>query len=314
MKQSAKEIMDTLLKKDKNLKLGNDDEFVYTRIPFNIPNLDKLTGGGIPTKRISLIHGPSNVGKSYLALRLLNTVQKQGGLTAWVDTELSWDREWVAKAGVNPDEVLMVQPENGEHALDKMRDFMREGVDIIVLDSLAGLVPENIEAGDFSYSPIAWQSRFINQSLPKLMNNLRHGSTLVVINQVRDSLSPAQFQPMPGGKGQIYFAHVMLELKKGGWIEEDKTKLKLGFDIDVRLKKTKAGGHNWENVLVPFRVDGGIDIIECNMREAIAQDLIKKNGAWYTYKDNRIQGMNGLRNFFIANPKVYQEMENELPT
>ena len=110
MKDSAEKAIQELLK-DKNLKLqiGNSDTFEYGRIPFDIPSLDQLTGGGIPKKRFTLIYGPTNVGKSYLASQIVVNAQKQGGIAAWIDTELSWDADWMAQCGVDTSGIAVMQ-------------------------------------------------------------------------------------------------------------------------------------------------------------------------------------------------------------
>ena len=142
MKNTAEEVIESLLQsKTMNLRRGNSDEFSFGRIPFNIPVLDNLTGGGIPKKRMTILYGPTNVGKSYLASQVVANAQKYGGTTAWIDTELSWDSAWVEKCGIDASKVMVSQPINGEEAMDTTRELMRAGVDVIVLDSIAGLVP-----------------------------------------------------------------------------------------------------------------------------------------------------------------------------
>jgi len=313
MKKTAEEAINQLLKdKDLNLQLGNSDSFDYGRIPFNIPALDKLTGGGIPKKRFTLIYGPTNVGKSYLASQIVANVQKQGGLAAWIDTELSWDSKWMEKCGVDTSKVMVSQPIHGEVALETIRALMDTGVDVIVLDSIAGLVPTDMAEKEFGYSPMAWQARFVNSSLPKLLAHLHHGSAFVAINQVRQSLGPVALDNMPGGVAQSFFAHFLMQVRRHGWIKEKDENV--GFDMEVRLRKTKVGGENWKSAVVPFRVSGGIDIVESHIREAIAQKIITQAGAWYSYKDAKVMGLNGIKNFFLETPDVFEELKNELTT
>jgi len=314
MKKNASEVIKQLLKKNKNLQTANTAGLDYERIPFNIPALDKLTGGGIPKKRFTLIYGPTNVGKSYLASQIVVNVQKQGGVAAWIDTELSFDVEWAEKCGVDTDNLLYYNPTIGEVAFDTIRDLMQGGdagaADVIVLDSIAGLVPTNIIDNDFSYSPMAWQARFVNGALPKLLPNLKYGSAFVAINQVRASVGPTALDNMPGGLAQSFFAHFLMQVRRKGWLEEDKEKV--GFDMEVRLRKTKVGGENWKSAIVPFRVSGGIDIIESHIREAIKQGIIQQAGAWYTYKDTKAMGMNGIKKAFLENPTLFEELQSEL--
>ena len=313
MKKTAEDAIAQLLKnKDLDIQLGDSDSFGYSRIPFNIPVLDKLTGGGIPKKRFTLIYGPTNVGKSYLASQIVVNVQKLGGLSAWIDTELSWDSEWMKKCGLDTSKILVSQPTNGEDAFKTIRTLMEAGVDVIVLDSIAGLVPTAVANEEFSYNPIAWQARFVNSSLPKLLAHLHNGSAFVAINQVRSSMGPVALDNMPGGLAQSFFAHFLIQVRRSGWIKEKDQNV--GFDMEVRLRKTKVGGENWKSAVVPFRVSGGIDVTESYIREAIAQKLIKQAGPWYQYKDDKTMGLNGLKKLLVDNPEKLEALKNELTT
>ena len=313
MKDSAEKAIQELIK-DKNLKLqiGNSDTFEYGRIPFNIPSLDQLTGGGIPKKRFTLIYGPTNVGKSYLASQIVVNAQKLGGIAAWIDTELSWDVDWMAQCGVDTSAIAVMQPTNGEEALNTIRELMDRGVDVIVLDSIAGLVPTAVAEEEFSYNPMAWQARFVNQSLPKLLAHLHNGSAFIAINQVRASLGPVALDNMPGGLAQGFFAHFLMQVRRHGWIKEGNDNV--GFDMEVRLRKTKVGGENWKSAVVPFRVAGGIDILESYIREGIAQKIITQAGAWYTYKETKAMGLNGIKKIFIESPEMFDTLKNALTT
>jgi recombination protein RecA len=314
MESNRKKVIDQLLGNKKlNIVKGNDESFEYNRIEFGIPNLDKLTGGGIPKKRMTLIYGPTNVGKSYLASQICANVQREGGLAAWVDTELSWDANWMSKCGLDVGEMLLSQPESGEQAFETIVEMMNAGVDVIVLDSIAGLVPAQNLDEDFSFNPMAWQARFVNSSLPKVMNSLRQGSAFIAINQVRSSIGPVALANMPGGLAQGFFSHFLLEVKRSGWLNspEDKTQ-KVGFDMEVRLRKTKVGGSNWSSAIVPFRVDGGIDIIESYMRDGITQGVITKAGTWYTFGEDKAQGMNGLKELIVAKPELLKKLKNDV--
>ena len=312
MKNNAEDVISQLLG-DKNLKLqrGDSSSFDYSRIPFGIPALDKLTGGGIAKKRMTILYGPTNVGKSYLASQIVAQAQQAGGIGAWIDTELSWDSDWMAKCGVDTSQVLVSQPINGEDALGTVKDLMRNGVDVIVLDSIAGLVPTAVTEEDFSYNPMAWQARFVNSSLPKLLPNLQSGSALVAINQVRSSIGPVALDNMPGGLAQSFFAHALLQVRRNGWIEEPKGN-KVGFDMEVRLRKSKIGGENWSNAIVPFRLDGGIDVLESYIREAIEQKIVERSGAWYTYKDVKAMGMNGIKEKFLASTELLENLKADV--
>ena len=173
MENNAEEAIQKLLKNKKlNFELGDSNTFTSNRIPFDIPALDKLTGGGIPFKKMTLIYGPTNVGKSYLASQIVANAQKMGGKAVWVDTELSYDKHWMAKCGVDSKKILVSQPTTGEEAMEHIREAMMAGFEVIVLDSIAGLVPSNVSVEDFGYNPMALQARFVNSSFPKVKYSL----------------------------------------------------------------------------------------------------------------------------------------------
>ena len=290
-----------------DLKIGDDDVFEYERISFGVPKLDKLVGGGIPKKRFSMLLGQTNVGKSFLASQLVANVQKDGGTAVWIDTEQSFDPIWNEKNGVDTSKIIVLQPANGEEGLNLTSSALKESVDIVVIDSFAGLVPETVEEEDFGYNPMAWQARFLNSALPKLLTHLKHGSALVAINQLRSNVGRVTFNNMPGGIGQQFYSHLQLEVRRSGWIEGENKK-KIGFDMEIRLKKTKQGGDDWDSITLPYKVGGGIDQIEVTINEAIEKDLITKGGSWYVYKGKRIHGKNNVRQYFVDNPDMLEEL------
>lgn len=306
---TVNERIEEILKGNKDLKRGSDEEFSFTRIPFGIPVLDKLAGGGIPKKKMTIFTGQSNAGKTYLAMKVAVQVQKDGGIVAWVDTEMTWDAKWAEACGIDTDNIIVYQPTTGEEAFDTLEILFKSSVDLVVLDSIAGLVPANLMNEDFSYTPMAWQARFVNSSLPRIFPHLKLGSAFIAINQVRQSLGPVSFVNMPGGIGQNFYAHSIFELKRNGWIEEEK--VKVGFDISIRLRKTKVGGKAFQAVDVPFRLEGGIDMIEVLIRDALNAKTIEQRGAWYNMFGEKYQGSNSLRAAILADSKLQEKLEME---
>ena len=314
METNSENIIEAFLKdKKSNFFRGDDEKFDYMKIPFEIPALDKLTDGGIPKKRFTIIYGATNVGKSYLASQICANVLKAGGTAAWVDTELSWDTKWMERCGVDTSKIIVSRPISGEEAMDNIRKLLDAAFDVVVLDSVAGLVPhKNLDEG-FSYNPIAWQARFVNSSLPKILPSLSNGSAFVAINQVRSSMGPVALDNMPGGLAQTFFAHALLQVRREGWIEEPKgSKNRVGFEMQVRLRKSKVGGENWDSVTVPFRVDGGIDILESYIREAIQKKIIIQAGPWYTYKEQKYMGQNSLKQLFLEDEALAEELKENV--
>ena len=321
MKKDASSAIEQLLKnKDLKFSLGEDVPEVE-KIPFHLPQLDQLLGGGLPKNRFTLIYGPPNVGKSYLSSLAVSSAQKEGGEAMWVDVERSYDKDWMAKCGVDQSKILVAQPTNGEDAMAHVREGLAAGIDIVVLDSIAALVPKDmtkeVEQGNFGYSPMAWQGRFVNSSFPKLFPYLENGSAFIAINQMRQSIGGIRpTNTWPGGQGQTFYAHAMLEVRRDGWIKEkiDGSEQTVGFDMQVRMHKSKIGGENWKSVVVPFKAGGGIDIIETFMRDGVAKGLIEQAGAWYTYQGTKVQGLNGLKALFLEAPSLFEELKNELTT
>ena len=316
-KDADSAIQKLLNNKNLDLTLGEDTAPVE-RIQLGLPELDKLLGGGLPRNRFTLIYGPPNVGKSYLSSLVVSKAQQSGGSAMWVDTERSYDKDWMAKCGVDQSNIIVSQPSHGEEAMSYVREGLDAGVDVVVLDSIAGLVPsditENVEKGDFGYGPMAWQGRFVNSAFPKLFPYLKNGSVFIAINQMRQGLGRVTTNTWPGGQGQTFYAHAMLEVRRDGWIKEkvNGNEETVGFDMQVRMHKSKIGGENWRAVKVPFRGDGGIDVIETFMRDGVGRNVIHQAGAWYTYTDTKVQGLNGLKTFFIENPDQFEELQNEL--
>ena len=162
---------------------------------------------------------------------------------------------------------------------------------------------------------MAWQARSWNQAIVRFFPMLRYGSTLVAINQVRGSMGPVSaIETMPGGKGQQFFAHGVLETRRGSYIKEGQNRV--GFDINASLLKDKFGGERWEQVDIPFRLEGGIDEVETYLKEALNAGLITNKGAWY-YSDyfatDSIQGWSNVRDYFNLDTDAFGSIRLALP-
>jgi len=305
-----------LLKKHPNISFGDTSAFEFERIPTDIPNFDVLIGGGIATKHFTMLAGPSNAGKSYLALQIVKAFQKRDIPCLWIDAEGSLDLEWSKKCGVDVERLGKVRPTTGEEAFNMARTGLSLGY-LVVIDSFAGLIPTANLEEDFSYNPIAWQARFLNMGIPKLFYEFeKNGGTLVAINQLRSSMSKYKSDTMPGGEGQVFLAHLILGVRRGGWLT-DKNKKRIGYEIEVTVNKTKIGGENQGQTTIPFDMKDGIDYISVDIREAQNVDLIFNKGSWWyhTKKDGtelKVQGVDKLKQFFIDNPDEYVDFQTRL--
>lgn len=309
MVKDPEKALNSLIKGIDGLRMANDEHFKFERIPFGIPSLDKMLGGGVPRKRLTIFTGQPNGGKSYLTYRLIRSVQESGGTAVLIDTEMSLDSSWLEKNGVDTANLPAIQPTSGEEAIDVAKKALESGVDLVVLDSLAALATAR-EIEELDFNPQGLLARFISDKLKRLMSSLRYGGALVCVNQMRSSIGPVSFNEMPGGKAQRFYSHVILEVRRAGWIE-DKGK-KIGYDMEIHMNKTKVSSDHWDKVVVPFRVDGGIDVEEIYIREAIGAKLINRAGPWFSYKDDKVMGMNNLRAFFLENPDKLEELKKEL--
>ncbi len=315
MPPKKKEVNLDELFKSGALRKGNDDYFKYERIPFNIEPLDKLIGGGLPTKRLTLLIGDSNTGKSLLAFKAVKSIQEKGGTAAWIDAEWSWDAEWAKENGVNIDDVLVSQPESGEVAFDIIRELMRNKIDLVVLDSVAALVPTALNEEALAHSPMANRARMVNDGISRLISSLGEGTTLLFINQLREGIGPYAQDVTPGGLAQTFFAHIILQVRRDGWIEETigGEKTRVGFNINIRQRKSKVRGASYDDVAIAFRLKGGIDLIELLIDDFIDKGLITKGGTWYLLKDGtKKQGRTGLKEYFISNPNALELLKKEV--
>lgn len=313
------------LKKD-SWTLGDDANLSLEKIPFGIPSLDRLLHGGIPKKRMTLLTGKPSCGKSYLATLAASQVQKAGGLVGWIDAELSWDKNWIATCGLDPSRVLLAQPFTGEEAMSTLSEWLdgvkldKDGkhrtrpVDLIILDSFAALAPSQLQEDEFETSPMAWQSRFLNSSFPRFFNKIQNGSAFIAINQERTAMQNYKPQP-PGGVGQTFFAHLMLEVRKGEWLPDAKSKAgeREGFNMKIIINKTKVGGLIDDQASVPFTFNAGVREYEAFIDEAMYRGIIPTTSPGrYAYKENNFHGRSNLLKGFQEQPELYEALKKEV--
>ena len=302
-----------MTKEDLNFIRGNSEQLDFGKIPFNIPLLDTMLEGGIPEKHFTIISGMPSVGKTYLAYKIVESVINSTGKDVyWIDTENSYQRDWAEKCGVDTSKVQLLKATYAEKAYDAIRHAAKEKSPLVVLDSIAGLVPTAILDESFDYNPIGWLARSLSTNLPRLTSDITDSetTTFLAINQLRANPSPYAPDTLPGGRTQSFQAHLILEVRKGTIIKEAETSV--GFEMTVRITKSKVGGVPNNSVMIPFKYAGGIDEIEITLMDAINKKIIEKKGAWYYYKEHVLHGKNGLRDFFAELPDIYEELKLEL--
>lgn len=294
------------------MKLGQDSHLNVEVIPTGCLELDVALGvGGLPRGRVVEVFGPESSGKTTVALHVIAEAQRLGGTAAFIDAEHALDPTYSAKLGVNLDSLLVSQPDTGEQALEITEALVRSGaVDVVVIDSVAALVPKAEIEGDMGDSHVGLQARLMSQALRKLSGVISKSNTVAVfINQLREKVGIMFGNPevTPGGRALKFYSSVRLDVRR---IETLKTGTDMvGNRTRVRVVKNK--------VAPPFK-QAEFDIIygEGISREgsvldmAASEDIINRSGAWYSYGDTRVgQGRENAKNFLRENPEMMAEIE-----
>ena len=318
MADDRKTALDNALKKiEKNfgkgsvMKLGEKADQQISTVPSGSLALDVALGvGGYPRGRIIEVYGPESSGKTTVALHAIAEVQKQGGTAAFIDAEHALDPAYAKKLGVNIDELLLSQPDTGEQGLEIADALVSSGaIDIIVIDSVAALVPRAEIDGEMGDTHVGLQARLMSQALRKLSGTINKTKTIAIfINQIREKVGVMFGNPetTPGGRALKFYATVRLEVRRS-------EQLKQGSDIVGNRTKIKVVKNK---VAPPFKV-AEIDIMYgegiSQERElldmAVDVDLVDKSGAWYSYNGERIgQGRENVKNYMKDHPEMVREL------
>lgn len=294
------------------MKLGDKPSVSVESIPTGSLDLDIALGiGGIPRGRIIEIYGPESSGKTTLAQHIVAECQKKGGIAAFVDAEHALDPEYARNIGVKIEDLLISQPDTGEQALDITEELVRSGaVDIIVVDSVAALVPKAEIDGSMEDQQMGLQARLMSKALRKLTGIIgKTNTTVIFINQLRMKIGFVLGNPetTTGGNALKYYASVRMEIKRTEGLKGDG--VDVGNHVRVRVLKNK--------VAPPFRT-AEFDIIFgkgiCKtgniLDVAVNLDVVKKAGAWFSYNDEKLgQGRDKARDYLNANPELLAEIE-----
>ena len=298
------------------MKMGPDAPKIRVEvIPTGAINLDAAIGvGGIPRGRITEIYGPESSGKTTLCLHVVANAQKAGGTAAFIDAEHALDTDYATKLGVDVEKLLVSQPDTGEQALEICEILVRSGaVDVIVIDSVAALVPKAEIEGEMGESHMGLQARLMSQALRKLTGAIARSKTSVVfINQLREKIGVMFGNPetTTGGKALKFYASLRLDIRRIGPVKEKEDVI--GSHVRVKVVKNKvappfkqaefdimyAEGISHSSLLVDIGAESGI---------------IEKSGAWYSYNNQRIgQGRENAKLFLKDNPAVMAEIEEKV--
>lgn len=299
------------------MRLGDSRHGQIEAVPTGALSLDVALGvGGLPRGRIIEIYGPESSGKTTLAQHVAAEVQRKGGIAAVVDAEHAMDPDYARALGVNVDELLISQPDTGEQALEITEQLVRSGaVDLVIVDSVAALVPKAEIEGEMGDSLPGLQARLMSQALRKLTAVVSKTHSIVIfINQLRQKIGVMYGNPetTPGGQALKFYASVRLDIRKIETLKKDGAEY--GNRVKVKVVKNK--------VAPPFRIaefdivyGRGINSAGCVLDMAAELDVVKKSGTWFSYKDERIgQGREAARTWLEANPKILAEIEVKVKT
>src|SRR5690554_5384110 len=320
-KQKQKALQLTMDKLDKTygkgsiMRLGDKAIENIDAIPTGSVALDIALGvGGYPRGRVVEIYGPESSGKTTLAIHAIAEVQKQGGIAAFIDAEHAFDQLYARNLGVNTNDLIISQPDNGEQALEIADNLIRSGaIDIIVIDSVAALTPKAEIEGEMGDSRMGLQARLMSQALRKLTGTIsKTKCTAIFINQLREKIGIMFGNPetTTGGNALKFYASVRLDIRRVSQIKVgDET---MGNHVRVRVVKNK--------VAPPFRqaefdimFGQGISKVGEILDIGVEKEIVKKSGSWYSYGDTRLgQGRDTVKELLLDNPELAEEIENKI--
>jgi len=298
--------------------------FLGERASENVPaistgsiSIDRATGiGGIPRGRITEIYGPESSGKTTLALHVIANAQREGGIAAFIDAEHALDPNYARKLGINTDELLISQPDTGEQALEIAETLIRSGaIDVIVIDSVAALVPEAELKGDMGDSHVGLHARLMSQALRKLTAATnRSNGALIFINQIREKIGSMGYGPnetTTGGRALKFYSTLRIEVRNAGQIK-GKGDERIGHTARVKIVKNKLAPPFREAFVDMYYGEGISREAELlNVGEKLG--IVRKSGSWYSYGDTRLgQGKENARIFLKETPELANEIEGKI--
>ena len=317
--QKLKALQLTIDKLDKTygkgtiMKLSDDQIMDVPAISTGSLGLDIALGiGGIPRGRITEIYGPESSGKTTLAMHCIAEAQKKGGIAAFIDAEHAFDKLYAEKLGIDTENLLISQPDNGEQALEITEHLIRSGaIDIIVIDSVAALVPRGELEGEMGDSKMGLQARLMSQALRKLTGTIsKTKCSCIFINQLREKIGVMFGNPetTTGGNALKFYSSVRLDIRRIGQIKESADNI-LGNRTRVKVVKNKVAP---PFKVVEFDIMYGLGISKVGeiIDLGVELNVIQKSGSWFSYMDNKLgQGRDSVKALLLDNPELLEELE-----
>lgn len=308
--------MDKTYGKGAVMKMGDSVVADVEVIPSGSLGLDIALGvGGYPRGRVVEIYGPESSGKTTLTLHAIAEAQKNGGIAAFIDAEHAFDRFYAQKLGVDIDNLIISQPDNGEQALEITDNLIRSGaIDIVVIDSVAALTPKSEIEGEMGDSKMGLHARLMSQALRKLTGSIsKTNCTVIFINQLREKIGVMFGNPetTTGGNALKFYASVRLDIRRSTQIKDTEGNVK-GNKTRVKVVKNK--------VAPPFRTTEfdimygeGISKVGEIIDLGVEYEIIKKSGSWFSYGDTKLgQGRDAVKSLLLDNPELFEELEAKI--
>ncbi|HZW67224.1 MAG TPA: recombinase RecA [Pseudogracilibacillus sp.] len=293
------------------MKLGEEAERRIETIPSGSLALDIALGiGGYPKGRVIEIYGPESSGKTTVALHAIAEAQKQGGTAAFIDAEHALDPNYARALGVNIEELLLSQPDTGEQALEIAEALVRSGaVDILVIDSVAALVPSAEIEGEMGDAHVGLQARLMSQALRKLSGAINKSKTIAIfINQIREKVGVMFGNPetTPGGRALKFYSSVRLEVRRAETLKQGTDMV--GNKTRIKVVKNKVAPP-FKQAMVDIMYGEGISAEGEILDIGSELDIVEKSGAWYSYEGERLgQGRENAKQFLLEHPEIYEEI------
>ena len=299
------------------MKLGDQQVVEIDTIPTGSIGLDIALGiGGLPRGRVVEIYGPESSGKTTLAIHAIAECQKKGGIAAFIDAEHAFDRFYAEKLGVDVENLLISQPDNGEQALEIAENLIRSGaIDIIVIDSVAALVPRSEIEGEMGDSKVGLQARLMSQALRKLTATIgRTSCCCIFINQLREKIGVLFGNPetTTGGNALKFYASIRLDIRRSGSPIKDREGNLIGNSVKVKVVKNKLAP---PFKIATFDIMYGQGISKTGELIDLGSelDIVQKSGSWFSYEGTKIaQGRDAAKQFMDDNPEVAQDVERKI--
>ena len=297
------------------MKLGDNPVEAIEAIPTGSLTLDLALGvNGLPKGRIIEIYGPESSGKTTLAIHAIAEVQKQGGIAAIVDAEHAFDQFYAAKLGVDIDNLLISQPDNGEQALEIADNLIRSGaIDLLVIDSVAALTPKAEIEGEMGDSQMGLQARLMSKALRKLTGSINKAKCCCIfINQLRDKIGVMFGNPetTTGGNALKFYASVRIDIRRAAQIKDGEDVI--GNRVKVKVVKNKVAPP-FKRAEFDIMYGEGISKVGEIIDLGVELNVVKKSGSWFSYGETRLgQGRDAVKNLLLDNPELMEELETKI--